>query len=410
MKKITFANGSVFYLLVVIFLFPNLSFTQQWAQAFAPNQVTVTGYGNILANDVAHARDDAINDAMRKAVEQVLGTYLSSQTLVENYMLVEDNILTWTRGYIKDYKILSERRAGQNTYEATLQATISTEELQTDAESLQNLITRMGNPRLLVMIQERNIGENYHYFDVDMTAAETALIDVLMAKGLEFVDPTVIKQKLKKEQAMAVLAGDTKAAVSLGNDYGAEVVVFGKAMAKVATGVNLYGMKSCQADVTARAVNTDTGTIIATASAHAAKPHIDELTGGTMAIQAASKKVANELLEKILKKWRESFYNVNSVQLRLQNVQSYDQLNQIKGNLKYVIRGIKNVFERRYQGSIAELDLKITGNARQLARELSLKDFSPVKFKVLGVTQNAVRATVSSESEGALTPSDSPEP
>ncbi|MCD6166527.1 flagellar assembly protein T N-terminal domain-containing protein [bacterium] len=410
MKKKMFFLSSVFFSLLTVFLLLlNFSFAQQFTQSSPPNQVTVTGYGNILANDVAHARDDAINDAMRKAVEQVLGTYLSSQTLVENYMLVEDNILTWTRGYIKDYKILSERQAGENTYEVTLQATISTDDLQTDAESLQNLIARMGNPRLLVMIQERNIGqsyEQYHYFDVDMTAAETALIDVLMAKGLEFVDPTIIKQKLKKEQALAALAGDTKAAVSLGHDYGAEVVILGKAMAKVATGVNLYGMKSCQADVTARAVNTDTGTIIATASAHAAKPHIDELTGGTMAIQAAAKKVANELLEKILRKWRESFYSLNSVQLRLENVQSYDQLNQIKGNLKYLIRGIKNIFERRYQGSIAELDLKITGNAKQLARELSLKDFHPVKFKVLEVTQNAVRVRVSSESENSSAPSD----
>ena len=366
-------------------------------QASGPRMIQATGTGNIIAGDVAHARDDAIDDALRKAVQQALGTYLSSETLVQNYQMVEDNILTWTHGYVKNYRVVSERQLDPSTYQVVVEADIRMDDLKSDAESLQNLLAKMGNPRMMIMIQERNIGENYQgegYFDVDMTAAETAMNDVFLQKGIEVVDPSVIKQKLKKQQALAALAGNVRAATAIAHEYGAEVIVLGKAMAKVATGVNLYGMKSCQADVTARAINTDTGTIIATASAHAAKPHIDAMTGGTMAIKAASSRVANQLLDKILKKWRAQYYNATAIELDVTGLKNFNQLEQFKTTMKYYIRGIKNIFDRKFRGGKAILEVKMTGNARQLARELSNKDLGKIKVNVLGVTPNSLELQV----------------
>jgi len=360
--------------------------------------VQAIGVGNIIAGDVAHARDNAIDDALRKAVQQVLGTYLSSETLVQNYQMVEDNILTWTKGYVQNYKVIAERQLDSMTYQVTVEATIRMGDLKNDAESLQNLIAKMGNPRLMVMIQERNIGENYQgngYFNVDMTSAETAMIDVLMNKGIEVVDPSVIKRKLKKQEALAALSGNLKAATAIAHEYGAEVIVIGKAMAKVATGVNLYGMKSCQADVTTRAINTDTGMIIATASGHAAKPHIDELTGGTMAIKAAATQTANQLIDKILKKWRAQYYNATAIELQVKGIENFNQLEQFKTTLKYYIRGIKGIFDRKFSNGEAFLEVKMTGNTRQLARELSNKDLGKIKVDVLGVTPNSLELKVS---------------
>ena len=367
-------------------------------QAGTQPMIQATGTGNIIAGDVAHARDDAIDDALRKAVQQALGTYLTSETLVQNYQMVEDNILTWTNGYVKNYKVISEKQLDPSTYQVVVQADIRMDDLQNDAESLQNLLTKMGNPRMMIMIQERNIGENYQgegYFDVDMTSAETAMNDVFLQKGIEVVDPSVIKRKLKKREALAALSGNLKAAAAIAQEYGAEVIVLGKAMAKVATGVNLYGMKSCQADVTARAINTDTGMIIATASAHAAKPHIDALTGGTMAIKDASAKVANQLLGKIMKKWRARYYNATAIELDVTGLQNFNQLEQFKTTMKYYIRGIKNIFDRKFRSGKAIFEVKMTGNARQLARELSNKDLGKIKVDVLGVTPNTLELKVS---------------
>ncbi|MDZ7262809.1 MAG: hypothetical protein ONB05_11990, partial [candidate division KSB1 bacterium] len=221
---------------------------------------------------------------------------------------------------------------------------------------------------------------------------ETAMMQTFMDKGFEVVDPATVRANIKRAQALAALEGDNKAAAAIGQSFEAEVVITGKAIAKVAsTQLKVLGdMKSCQANVTARVVKTDVGTVIATGSQHAPAVHIDEITGGTQAIEKASKKLAEELIEKILKKWREEFYTMTTVKLQLTGVQSPSQLNDFKGVLKYYIRGIKDVYQRNVAGGAAELDVKITGNADQLARELERKDLGKFKVQIGGISPNRI--------------------
>src|SRR5574341_2097406 len=128
------------------------------AQQASPStaEITVVGVGTILASDVGAARDQAIDDAMRKAVQQALGTYVKSETLVENFQLVSDQILSWSAGYVKKYNILRERRTPDNTYEVEMQAVVNLTDLRTDDDALAKLIEKE-NPRVMVMIAEQNI-------------------------------------------------------------------------------------------------------------------------------------------------------------------------------------------------------------------------------------------------------------
>ena len=384
--------------LICLFIFYILSISPHLT--FAQNNLVVraSGYGTILENDVAAARDLAIQDAMRKAVEQNLGSFLSSETIVQNYTIVQDNIVTWSRGYVKKYELINEKKLDESTYEVTISTILDKENLSSDALDLQNLVAQVGNPRFMVMIQEKNIGLNRtifdHYFEVDITASENSIIDVLTKEGLQFIDPSVIRNRLEKEKALAILQGDNKAAIAAANAYGAEIAILGKAVAKVATGVDLGGMKSCQADVTARAVYTDTGEILATASNHAAKPHIDELTGGTVAIKFASEKVAKELVNKILKYWQEQFYQATTIEVTVENLLDYEELNQFKTNLKYSVRGIKEIHDRKFQNKQAVLEIKITGNTNQFTREITYKKLGNFDFEITEITHKTVRISI----------------
>jgi len=53
-------------------------------------------------------REVAIQDAIRKAVETAAGVFVYSTTEVNNFMLVKDKIITASKGYVKDFKILEE--------------------------------------------------------------------------------------------------------------------------------------------------------------------------------------------------------------------------------------------------------------------------------------------------------------
>ena len=386
---------------------------QLYAQAArsAGVEITVTGLGSILANDVSAARDKAIDDAMRKAVQQALGTHIKSETLVKNFQLVEDRILSWSSGYVSQYTIVREGAGKYDTYEVEMRALVNLSDLKSDDNALAELLDKE-NPRVMVMIAEQNIGDTdrFRYFEVDMTAAETAIIDAFRNKGFEVIDPSMAKANQDRDAVLAALEGDAKQAAAIAAAQQAELIVTGKAAAKVATGFNLGGMKSCQANLTVRVVRAGDARIVATASEHAAHPHIDELTGGTMAIEKAAKKSGETIIGKVIAEAQKNFYNENSITVQVRGHKDYAELQKFVSTLKHYLRGVKNIYERSNSAGFAVLDVKILGTASQLARELSHKNLEIFTVQVTAVVANRVDikiATPVAQVEQNNTPPDS---
>ncbi|HOT97269.1 MAG TPA: hypothetical protein PLN61_16190 [bacterium] len=356
-------------------------------------QVESTGLGAITYNDIPAARDRAMDDAKRKAVEFVLGTLIDSRTRVENYQVMEDQILSWTRGYVRNYKILSEGKTAEDMYEVKMLATVDQANISRDVEAVQNLLQSMGNPRVMFLFDEQNIGEavdRYHFFQVDMTATETSLMNKFLEKNFQVVDPGTVRQNKERDAVVAAINGDSKAAASIAAALDAEVVITGKAVAKVASGVNLGGMKSCQASITARVIDADVGTVIATSSKSAAYPHIDEMVGGTKAIEKAANLLGDELIARILEKWRSRVYSANSVKLLVTGLNNYNEAANFRGALSFAARGIKAVTQRNLAGNTAEYEVQIQGNADQLARELDQRVLANYSLAVQNVTANKI--------------------
>jgi len=126
-----------------------------------PQVVSATGVAPYTAGNDAMARDAALLDAMRKAVEQAVGTMVAAETLVEDYQVVRDNIFTKTQGYIQKYDITNAGPKG-NLYEVTISATVAVENLKNDLAALGLLQARVEKPRVLFMIAEQNIGRNIY--------------------------------------------------------------------------------------------------------------------------------------------------------------------------------------------------------------------------------------------------------
>ena len=64
------------------------------AKAQDTKTVTAEGVAAIQGNNLDIARDAAIEDAQKRAVEQAIGILIDSQTQVENYQLISDKILS----------------------------------------------------------------------------------------------------------------------------------------------------------------------------------------------------------------------------------------------------------------------------------------------------------------------------
>ena len=113
------------------------------AQLGGPGKtVTVVGAAPIEGG-IPATRERALQQAFRMAVEQVAGVIVESETLVENMMLFEDNILTRTQGYVRDFKILfEEEQDGVLSLEVDVEVVPG--RLSRDLQSLGILLRRVG--------------------------------------------------------------------------------------------------------------------------------------------------------------------------------------------------------------------------------------------------------------------------
>lgn len=261
-------------LLLAFFLFPFAAYAQESIV------IKAEGIGDIVAGGEGRARDVAIEDALRKAVEQAVGTFIQSETVVRNAMLINDEIIARSKGYIRKYAVIGESSDGQ-VYKVTVEAHVSSDKLQDDLAAIGLLMARKHKPRLMVVIPEHHLTRK-----IPDPAGETEIIKRLLEKGFKVVDQSQIAKIRYGDQVKAALEGDVNLAVKIGLQYGAEVIIIGEAFSESA-GRGIGGMESCRARVEARAIKTDTGEILVADGRHAGGLDITEAIAGKKALQKA---------------------------------------------------------------------------------------------------------------------------
>ncbi len=81
-------------------------------------------------------KDDALKNALRSAIEQAFGAFVSANTTILNDELVKDEIVTVSNGSIKDYKeVTSYEKTDGSGYVMTVNATVSLPHLITYAKN-----------------------------------------------------------------------------------------------------------------------------------------------------------------------------------------------------------------------------------------------------------------------------------
>jgi len=379
-------------LLVSSFLF----FAQgAWAQE--TKTVTAEGVAAIQQNQVDIARDAAIEDAQKRAVEQAIGIMIDSQTQVENYQVISDKILSQIKGYITRYNVI-----GENQESALLRVRITAEvsmgKLGDDLAAIGVLMSQMHKPRTMILIAEQNIGRNVYawwadaHAEADMGVVENSFMDKFTEKGFEFIDHEVASKEIKVTPAYKISNLSVAQAKTLGSQADAEVVIIGKAVAKLYGEVG-GGMKSVQADLSAKAVRTDTGQVIATSTTHAAAVHITELSAGTEALKKAANQAADDMITKILAAYSKEVGGTRSVAITVTGL-TKTQFVKFKDVLRNQVRGIKDLHERSFTGTTAKISVDSKSSAQTLSDELVLKDFGTFAVEVVGSTANSLELKV----------------
>lgn len=112
-----------FFLAVILTAFSVISFAQE------VKEVT------LVVNGDGATKEEATHVALRSAIEQAFGTFVSANTTILNDELVKDEIATVSSGNIQSYTELSSYTLSNGNTSVSLQATVSIGKLVTYAKS-----------------------------------------------------------------------------------------------------------------------------------------------------------------------------------------------------------------------------------------------------------------------------------
>ncbi|KPK00529.1 MAG: hypothetical protein AMK71_08230 [Nitrospira bacterium SG8_35_4] len=349
-------------------------------------EVTATGMAD---GTTAQSRDTAIDDALRQAVQQGMGTFVSTETLVENMILIEDRIYSETRGYIKSYEIIKENKS-DGAYQVKISAIVKLSKLADDLESIGLLIRKKQNPRVMVLVYSTEVSGSYLGFNREGSMnLENQIEGSLARKGFRIVDAGQVSHKKNVESALQ--GNDMAGAARVAKDFGAEMLITGEVRREYVDTRQLYGMKVrfFTNEVRLKALETDTAKVLY--SGYKTQPpsgvnHLEPL-------EEASAELIEEMVSGILQQWSKDVYQIASYELNVSGA-SYKDLSSLKKELKN-IRGIGGVQTRSFQSGKAVLEVKYKGSLEELADRVSqLK--KPV-FEIMGLQSNSIDMKVAAE-------------
>lgn len=145
----------------------------------------------LLVSATAPTEDEAIKTALRSAIEQTYGTFVSANTTLLNDELVKDEIVTISSGNIKEYNKIESYENTNGQISVVLKATVCISKLVTYAKS-KGASTEFAGASFAM---------NMKMLELNKQAEEKALINLLLFikeslpsafdRNIQFIDPSI---------------------------------------------------------------------------------------------------------------------------------------------------------------------------------------------------------------------------
>lgn len=335
-----------------------------------------------LTGGVDIARDQALKDALRKAVEQGVGVFVNSETRVANFQLLSDRIYSQADGYVSSYRVVNESREA-DFYRVVVRARVKLERIGDDLKAIGILVAEQGRPRIMVLVRKVANQAAIALSEETMTPemVETMLTAAFQEKGFVVVDRATVERNLDRERLKKILKGDEQAAMVVGRAAGAEIGVVGtlqesyerKRLPHKPGEVEVY-----RVDLSTRAIDLNSGTVLGAGVVSVEKPF-----SGRVAREAAADSVSRLLIAHILAGWKRR-ENVTLVYARNADFQKIEMF---KSEVRSRVRGVREVLIREFSGSAAVLEIVSETATPEVVEQIGRGQIA-VRFQVEALSGN----------------------
>ena len=188
------------------------------------NEVVVTGSAEIYNDNVPSARNQALLNAQRQAVEQGIGALIDSETISKNFEIIKDQILSSSRGFVTHYEIIEEGKTSDNAaFEVTIRATVSDQNIRDKLTALRILHKKMGNKRLMIIYHKQDSKAASRNFQTVPTLVGV-LRDEFNQAGFRVFNQAVMEEVYHTIEVAALVDRPTENLIALALDQQAEIL------------------------------------------------------------------------------------------------------------------------------------------------------------------------------------------
>lgn len=344
------------------------------------------GQAYIVANQVETARQLAYQMALQQAVQKALETQLQGDKKAIGDAQLQIQQLSSKAAKLATAKpVINETREG-NLLQLTLALDLSEHDLSQimDHAKIGNrasaAVTAAAHPSVMVVVNEELSGhmnpEPY---------SQTAILHQLRAAGFRMVDKVAMGNSIAHDRAVqGVLRGDIKAAQAAALQFGAALIVTGRASAQ-ASGLRGGGMQVYGASITIRAYQADSAAVLASGSADASYPHINATSGQKQALESAAKKAAQQLIDQLETEFAQSG---DTVAVSISAI-SYYQLSILKKILQRDFPEIISLQQRAFAADVARLDIRVP-DPQAFTDKVVQRDFGSFRLDVVQFSPHKV--------------------
>lgn len=319
-------------------------------------EVTVSASAPVGAGDY---KKEALRRALYNAVEKAVGLQVKSDTVVKNFELIRDKILTRADGYVSKWNVLSEGESA-GTYNMTITAWVGrgalNKDLYLNGIDVEMIYDWIGKPRLAVLVPDIVDGQEAH-----TTFAQSEIETLFKSKGIKILSSEQLKRIQQRDVALAF--DDPNKALALGQRFGADILIVGKCNSQFSREIVIDPMKMIfyTSTLQVKAYNTSNAEVLASSTYTEVPGETDTSAMGKpdaaiRSIQNVVRSNARDLVFQVVKHWVESSNKAAIYQVIISGVQSAE-LTKIERALSS-IAGVENVFRRSFGRGTGELEIE----------------------------------------------------
>lgn len=370
--------------------------TQGQAQSGDVVTIEATGVASYYPDDAARSRNEAIEAAQQDAVEQASGVLISSESLMRNFDLVQDDVLSRSEGFIRNYEVISEGVDGP-FYNVTIRAEVVKRAfIEGVNASLENLYRRVGKPRVMLSVEEVDLtrpavldeeGKPVMQAAATLNVVEKEIRKLLLAQGFTFIDARALKSGTQVEQAEKGRDTSRASLLDLAQTTKAELVMIGKGQISSLNRLNKFYV--VEASVGLDVIRSVNGQVMASEVKLAKGLHVNQERAAIEALQKAADEITPAVMEQVTFQWIRERSEGTRVELVVQNA-SYGDLITFRRTLANAVKGVQKVQQRSFSEGTALLEVSTKDPPDRLAESLYTTRFPDFDIEILDVTAQSV--------------------